>query len=102
MAKAGGYVELTVKFAKEGDRWTAECLELGTAAYGNTFDRAATAISDLVLLHLNALEDVGTQAAFFKKHGIRFHKAKPVARRSVQVGVDEVVKRTVQRIPVTV
>jgi predicted RNase H-like HicB family nuclease len=69
------YVELTVKFAQEDGKWTAECVELGTAAYGDTFEKAQEAIADMILLHLNALEDMKCTAEFFRKHKILFHRA---------------------------
>jgi len=97
-----GYVELTVKLAKEDDgRWTAECLELGTAGFGDTLDEAFEIINDLVALHLNALEDAGQCRAFLREHGITFHrlqtKRKP-ARRECRVGANEFVGVLTERV----
>ena len=89
MAKIHGYVDLTVRFAREGRRWTAECLELGTAAYGDTLQEAQDAIADLVALHLNSLEDVHSREAFFKKHRIRMRLGAPkpaITRVPVRLG----------------
>ena len=79
MARIEGYIVVTVKFAEEGDQWSAVCRELGTAACGDTFEEAREAIENLMLLHLRALEDAAARKQFFKKHGIKFHKQKPKA-----------------------
>ncbi len=70
---AEGFVILTLAFRQEGRRWTGECLELGTATYGRALKRVKDALDELVLLHLNALEDVGQRERFFREHGIRFY-----------------------------
>ncbi len=99
MPKVKGYIEVTFRLAKEGDQWTAECLELGTAAYADTIDEVLEAIRDLVGLHLNALEDVATRKAFFHKHGIRFHRGDPPERqraRQLRARPGELVQRWLQ------
>lgn len=68
-----GFVILTLAFRQDGRRWTGECLELGTATYGRTLKRAKDELDELVLLHLNALEDAGERERFFREHGIRFY-----------------------------
>ena len=93
MLQVAGYVELTLKFAKEGSQWTAECVELGTATCGDSFEEVADEIGPLIELHLNSLEQIGTRAAFFRKHGIRFSKAKPAPRRRrLSVDDDDIVQ----------
>ncbi len=68
------YIEVRMRFSQEDDgQWTAECEELGTAGYADTLERAREAIADLVVLHLNGLEDFGTREAFFEKWGIKVH-----------------------------
>ena len=74
MAKSGGYIEVTVRFFKEGDQWTAQCVELGTATCADTLEEAETAIEDMVHLHLDALGDVGERQKFLKAHGVTLHR----------------------------
>jgi len=75
--RRSGYIAVTLKFKKEGRRWTALCEELGTASYGRSLPEAETRIKEAVLLHLNTLEEVGECERFLRKHGIRFYQRKP-------------------------
>jgi len=77
MSQVDAYVVLTVKFVEEDDVWTAECLELGTAAFGDTFDEAKDAISEMIELHLNSLEETGMLQRFFSEHNIKLHRGDP-------------------------
>jgi predicted RNase H-like HicB family nuclease len=72
-----GYVVLTLKFKKVKRRWTAFCEELGTATFGRSLPEADKRLKEAVLLHLNALEDVGERRRFFKEHGIKLYQTKP-------------------------
>ena len=99
MERVEGYILLTVRFAREGDQWTAECQELGTAACGDTLEEAEGAIKDLIELHLNSLEELGERAAFFEKHGIKFHRTRPEdAKRRIQVRPGEFVTCLTERV----
>ena len=71
------YIAVTLKFQKEGRRWTAFCEELGTATYGRTIQEALVRIKEAVVLHLNTLEEVGECERFFRDHGIKFYQHKP-------------------------
>ncbi|MFA5308707.1 MAG: hypothetical protein WC370_04375 [Dehalococcoidales bacterium] len=75
--KTRGYVVLTLKFHKQGKRWTALCEELGTATFGRSLPEADQRIKEAVLLHLNTLDDVGERERFFKEHDIQVHQDKP-------------------------
>jgi len=68
--KAQGYVVLTLKFQKQGRRWTALCEELGTATFGRSLPEADQRLKEAVLLHLNTLEEVGERERFFKENKI--------------------------------
>jgi len=68
--KAQGYVILTLKFQKQGRRWTALCEELGTATFGRSLPEADQRLKDAILLHLNTLEDVDERERFFKENKI--------------------------------
>ncbi len=104
MPEGQGYIVLTVRFAKEGDQWTAECLELGTATCADTFEEIQEAIRAMISLHLNGLEDVGTRKAFFRKHNIRIRRnpPSPRPRRPVSVRLDEYVTRLTEPVPLHV
>src|SRR4030067_2775734 len=75
--KTRGYVVLTLKFQKQGRRWTALCEELGTATFGRSLPEADQRLKEAVLLHLNTLDDVGERESFFKEHNIQLHQDKP-------------------------
>lgn len=65
------YIQLTFKFKKEGENWTAYCEELGTATYAKELEEAKKSIKEAALLHLNTLEDVGERERFFKENNIK-------------------------------
>jgi len=66
------YIKVTLYFKKEKDgRWTAECRELGTATFGNTFEEARELIAETIELHLDTLRKNGQIERFFKENGIR-------------------------------
>ncbi|MDE0270437.1 MAG: hypothetical protein OXI70_02915 [Chloroflexota bacterium] len=67
---ATAYVAMTFEFQREGDQWLGQCLELGTATFGDTVDEVADELADLVQLHLNSLEDVGERERFFERQEI--------------------------------
>jgi len=81
-----GYIILTIKFSKEGRRWLAECIELGTATFGRSLEEAKKRMDEAILLHLNTLEDVNERERFFKKHKIKFYSTKP-RPKTIQVSV---------------
>ena len=60
----------TFRYELDGDQWTGECVELGTATYDTDRDTVHDELSELVLHALNALEKDNEREAFFKKHGI--------------------------------
>ena len=71
------YIVLTLIFKREEDAWTAECKELGTAAFGDTLEEARESIKEAVGLHLNTLEDVGERKRFFEEQGIEIFAERP-------------------------
>lgn len=84
-----GYLVLMLKFRKEGDQWTARCLELGTATFGRTLEEAQERIREAVTCHLNTLEDVGERDRFLKEHGITYHAQRPRSFRVPTTSADE-------------
>jgi predicted RNase H-like HicB family nuclease len=75
--KTRGYVVLTLKFHKQGRRWTALCEELGTATFGRSLPEADQRLKEAILLHLNTLEDVGERKRFLKENNIQIYHSKP-------------------------
>ena len=71
------YILLTLLFRREGDVWTAECKELGTASFGDTLEEAIESIKDMVKLHLDALEDVGERERFLRENHVTVYDGKP-------------------------
>ncbi len=68
-----GFVVLTLRFWTEGKRWVGECVELGTSTFGRSLPQTHDELKELVLLHLNTLEDTGERERFFQEHGIRLY-----------------------------
>ncbi len=79
------FIEITIIFQPEGDKWTAECRELGTAAFGDTLDEAREAIEDLIQLHLNTLEELGESKRFLRESGVKVHPIAPKHVSTVEV-----------------
>ena len=90
MATVIEYVELTLRFNREGSKWVGVCLELGTSTYARTLERVQKDLCELVTEHLSLLEEAGERARFFKEHGIISHpvRPKPHEIRIPSVGAD--------------
>jgi predicted RNase H-like HicB family nuclease len=87
--KSSCYIRVTVVFEQEKDgRWTAECRELGTATFGNTFEEAREFISEAIELHLDTLKKNGQTERFFKENGIRLIKEKPTQNIRINVPIN--------------
>lgn len=69
--KPYGILTLSVEFRQEDSRWLAECLELGTAAYGDTLERAEAEVLEAISLQLNQVEEMGFVQKFLKEHGVQ-------------------------------
>lgn len=85
LVATAGYVVLTFRFRKVGRRWTAYCEELGTATFGRSLPEADKKLKEVVLLHLNTLEEVGERTRFFKEQDIEFYHTKP--KKDITVSV---------------
>jgi hypothetical protein len=84
-----GFVVLTFKFQRiDRTTWFGECLELGTATNARTLNRPHDERTELVILHLNSLEEAGERAQFFRDNRIAFHKpGKHLTAVSLQVPI---------------
>ncbi|MDZ4279081.1 MAG: hypothetical protein U1B78_08070 [Dehalococcoidia bacterium] len=71
------FVVLTCTFEKEGNSVTAQCLELGTTAFGRNLGQAEERLREAILLHLNTLEELGERSRFFKEHNIKIYTKYP-------------------------
>ena len=72
-----GYVDLTLKYEFEEDQWVGVCLELSTSTFGDTLEEVKDDLTQLVIEHLNLLEDAGERERFFAENGITYHEFKP-------------------------
>ena len=92
-----GYVELTLKFEREGRMWVGTCLELGTSTYARSFDRVQNDLRQLIGEHLDLLEEAGERERFFEEHEIRFSpgKPKPHEIRLPSIGADALLQDVV-------
>jgi predicted RNase H-like HicB family nuclease len=99
--KSTEYVIFTLKFQKQGRRWTAYCEELGTATFGRSLPEADQRLKEAILLHLNTLEDVGERERFFKENNIEIFHGRPRANVTVCLPVNQevFVEPFVQAIP---
>ena len=71
------YIIVTVEFLQEDGQWVGRCLDLGTSTCADTLDEAHKAMREALELHLNALEETGERARFFREHGIRTYSSPP-------------------------
>ena len=72
-----GYVDLTLKYEYEEEQWVGVCLELSTSTFGDTLQEVQDDLTQLVVEHLNLLEDAGERERFFEEHDISYHRFKP-------------------------
>ena len=67
-----GYVILTLRYTRDGRRWVGT-QELSTSTFARTLKRCQEELSELVVEHLNVLEETGQRDRFFHDWGIDFH-----------------------------
>ena len=72
-----GYVDLTLKYEFEEEQWVGVCLELSTSTFGDTLQEVQDDLTQLVIEHLELLEESGERERFFKEHDISYHEFKP-------------------------
>ena len=87
-------IDLTFDFEREGRLWVGTCRELSTSTYGRNRHKVHDALKELVIEHLNLLEESGERGRFFDEWG---HHA-PV-RSNADVVMDDV--RGGVRVPYT-
>lgn len=72
-----GYIIVTLRFEREGDKWVGTCLELGTGTYARTLRQVQGELHQLITAHINALEQEGERERFFSEHNIKFYTVVP-------------------------
>jgi len=65
--KKSGYIVVTFKFRREGNKWSALCEELGTSTFGRSIPEAHKRLKEAVLLHLDALGEAGERERFLQR-----------------------------------
>ena len=63
-------IDLTFDFEREGRLWVGTCRELSTSTYGRNRQKVHDALKELVIEHLNLLEESGERGRFFDEWGI--------------------------------
>jgi hypothetical protein len=70
-----GYVWLTLRYEREGNKWVGICHELSTSTFARTLKRCQQELNELVIEHLNVLDQAGQRDRFFHDWGIELHPA---------------------------
>lgn len=84
-------VLLTLEFCQEGNEWVGVCRELGTSTFHKDLKVAKEELMELVLLHLNALEDAGERKRVFREKAIKLYRLADVpTRRRLDVPISRV------------
>lgn len=73
MNRGEAFVVLTLVFRREGQTWTGECRELGTATYGRSLARTHDHLLRMVRDHLSVLEELGERDRVLRERGIRVY-----------------------------
>ncbi len=78
------HILLTIKIFEDEGQFAAECMELGTATCGDTFEEAYENIKEAIEAHLAALDELGLLNKTLKEKGIkvkeRTRKTQPLKR----------------------
>ncbi len=80
-AKGLGYVILTLSFEQEDRNWVGTCMELGTSTFARTLKQTQAELRELVVEHLDLLEEAGERKKFFQKWGIEMHPTKAAPKQ---------------------
>ena len=78
-----GHIRLTFKAYRDGEQWTAECLELGTASCADSMEGAFDALAEATELYLETLEDEGERERIFAEREIGVIPGPPLMREEL-------------------
>lgn len=76
---------LTAVFSQDGDQWTGECLELGTAMDADTLEEARKDLYEAIGLVVDQVNRDGCADAYFRDHGVQ---PMPVVRTGAGSGCE--------------
>lgn len=75
MGTVAGRVILTLQYSREGENWVGICQELSTSTFADTLEHCQQELNELVIEHLNVLEEIGQRERFFHDWGIELYPA---------------------------
>jgi hypothetical protein len=61
---------LTVEFREYSGQWLTECLELGTATYADSLEKARQEIGESIILQLGSVEELGFVEEYLREHNV--------------------------------
>ena len=64
-------LDLHFEFERYGNKWVGTCVELSTSTYARSRRKTSEALHQLVLEHLNLLEESGERNRFFDEWGLK-------------------------------
>ncbi|MCX6024184.1 MAG: hypothetical protein NTZ05_21120 [Chloroflexi bacterium] len=64
-------MDLTFRFEEDHGEWYGTCLELGTAAQGDSFEEVLEALSEMVELQVTETEKLGFLREYLEERNIR-------------------------------
>ena len=79
------YVDLTLKYEKEEDKWVGVCLQLTTSTFGDSLTELQEDLIALVEAHMDVIHEDGELTGFFEEHGIVVQESRP---ESVRIDVE--------------
>ena len=96
-----GYVTLTGIVEREGDQFSSQCVELGSASCGDTVEEAFHNLIDAVHVHLEGLAESGELPNFLQARGVRVVASPTKGNLSVKVPAGKVFMTFQQSVPLT-
>ena len=75
MGTVAGSVILTLRYSREGENWVGICQGLSTSTFADTLEHCQQELIELVIEHLNVLEEIGQRERFFHDWGIELYPA---------------------------
>ena len=87
MEQLSGYIVVTGVAEEEEGLFVSYCRELGTSSCGNTANEALENLGEAIIVHLNALEEVGEIDRFLTERGVEVVDGDPQDQEEVNVRV---------------
>ena len=64
------FVSLSLEISKQGQLWQGKCEQMGVVLQSHDLEELVEALTENVILFLNALEEHGERESFFGRNGI--------------------------------